>query len=248
MSRTQWIPLAGIVLTCIAPFAKADTVDLTFNTVSPYRAVSITVDNGAHFESTWAGIMQWTRTGGAAIGDPDNTLQTFCVEVTQNVNFSGQYTYTLAPIASTPNDAPPGFVGVWTGMGAAKALMLRELWGQHYASIGVDADKAAAFQLATWNIVYDTDLDVTAGNMRFSLPTGPIPSYATIANQWLTTLDPNGALANLGGITNTTIQDQIYDLPPSPAPLPVPLPSAAWSGLGLMLAIAAARARRALRA
>ena len=80
-----------------------------------------------------------------------------------------------------------------------------------------------------WNIVYDSDSTVTAGD--FKLTSGGGSAYATLANSWLSHIDGTGPKANIVALSSTTAQDQITT--PN-----LPLPSSFWAGLSLMGGVA----------
>jgi hypothetical protein len=130
-------------------------------------------------------------------------------------------------------------------MGAAKAAEIEELFGQHYSSLSTD-DEIQAFQLAIWNIIYDTDTSVEDGAGNFYVIGASENSAAntaggdvldsntiTLADEWLAeAADPSNQDLdndNLQALTGQIgIQDQIT------VGNPVPLPSSAMCGVVLL--------------
>lgn len=229
MSDRRWMPLAGLLLSLMAPMAVADTIDTTFVNVSPRRDVYITDNGGSSVFHVFAGEMLFHRNSGVDLGGIGGLIQAFCVEIRQDVDFGGHYVYDLAPVAQVPNTSP---------MGATKADELSELWGRYF-SIVVDNDSAAAFQLAVWEIVNDTQLDLHAGNFQTVLGPGQTTdgAYVALAQGWLNSLDGTGPKQHLVGLTNSDYQDQITT---------IPAPAAAWGGLALLAACIAAGIRKRL--
>jgi hypothetical protein len=227
----------GLALVGAATAAKAGTVTTTFHTVDPYRIIEFSQDSGNSYESTWAGKFQWTRLGGTEIGSPTGDFTTFCIELNQEINFGGTYTYDVVSL----DKGGTHFPGPGVGMGAARADLISELWGRHYSQI-VGKDTAAAFQLAVWEIVEDSNnRNLAAGRFRARYAgTNSAPAYTTLAQQWLDSLNGQGPRALLDAISNSEHQDQVFYKGASP----IPLPAAAWSGLGLMSVVGALRLRR----
>jgi len=103
------------------------------------------------------------------------------------------------------SDAPiPNMTGQ-TAMGDSKAALLSQLWGQHHSEV-TDANTAASFQLAVWEIVFETSgtLDVTKDSFT--------TSGGTQAQSWLDSLDPDGSKANLVALTNNGKQDVVVEV------------------------------------
>jgi hypothetical protein len=122
-------------------------------------------------------------------------------------------------------------------IGLAKADYLRELWGRFYdpswsAGGNYTAEqkqKAGAFAAAIWEIVYeappsssnqwDVTKDGTAGNLGFYSSS----TSATIANNWLHSLDGTGSKANLRALVNCGAQDYLVEIKETPIPEPATL-------------------------
>ncbi len=91
----------------------------------------------------------------------------WCIELTQYFGFGGNYNDYAASV----------------GSGAA-FTMLGQLFNEAYGST-TDAQHSAAFQLAIWEIVYDSDLDLHAGG--FHVTSGDAATIA-LAQGWLAAL------------------------------------------------------------
>ncbi len=217
--RCWMAPLLGLV--CICTPALAGTVTAQFNTVNPNQIIEFKY-NGGPWEATYAGKFQWTRLGGTQAGNPTGNFVTFCIELTQEINFGGVYTYDVYNLDSAPT----------LGGGALAALRadrIRRLWGLDYNKI-VDGSTAAAFQTAVWEISHDTDMNVLTGAFQARNWNGNSTAFLTTAQDWLNNLNQAGPLLpDIAAIVSPTQQDQIFYRSRA-----VPLPSAAAGGLVLL--------------
>jgi len=216
----------------LASLASADSISASLSAVTPNRIVDISINGGHSYRSILAGAMQWNRTGGDHEGMPTGAFDSFCIELTQYVNYHNNYTFEVVPLETAPR---PGGSGVGQGMMTLKADLLRELWGSHYGE-ATTRDSAAAFQLAVWEIVYDDGVTLNDGSFRVR-PRSTTPLYVTIAQNWLDSLDGHGPKAHLVALSNPCLQDQV---------IAAPLPSAAFGGIALVLVMAVIKIRRNL--
>lgn len=123
---------ASLITACFAlcsSQAMADTVNLSSWT-NGYADVSVHNSTDSHNYSGAAGGFSGTLNG--------NAFQTFCVDLYQTFNFGTTYTDYSAV-------ALPGTV----------ATDLGRLYTSHLADI-TDGNSSAAFQLAAWEIMYET--------------------------------------------------------------------------------------------
>jgi hypothetical protein len=99
----------------------------------------------------------------------------WCIELTQYFGFGNNYSdYGASP-------EPPG---------DAVMTLLGQLFNEAFGDALSDADHSAAFQLAIWEIVYDSSsgiLDLGAGTLRILNDHGN-SNAVTIAKGWLTNL------------------------------------------------------------
>lgn len=222
--------LAALAAGLLAMPAAADTVTATFNSVSPSTIFYYTL-NGSGL-AAYTGQINWTRTGGTQPGLPETAFSTFCIELTQHIQLNHSYTYDVMDLSQASNPA----------MGEGKAQDIGRLWAKYHPLADDSPNNAAAFQVAIWEILYDTDHLLNAGHFRAKYPTA---APATIAQGWLSDLSWNGALPNLLAMKSATAQDQVFvGPPPTPEygnPVAAPLPGAAWGGAVLLGLLAGRR-------
>jgi hypothetical protein len=139
----------------------------------------------------------------------------WCIELTQYFSFGTHYTtqYTAS---------------------AASNTLLSKLFSEAYGMALMDATHSAAFQLAIWEIIYDSgDLHLNSGSFRVTNNYGH-PGTVTLAQTWLDGL--SGASANyaLYFLTSPDHQDFVTAsrIPGVPTTNHVPEPGT----LGLVLA------------
>lgn len=186
--------------------AGAATISATLNGVSPSKSVSISTDGGWHYSKVLAGELDWSRTGGSAAGVPAH-FSTFCIELDETVKSGTNYTYNLGNLLTGPTS-------VSGGMGSSKANLLAELYGRFLSGLTQsDSNYAAAFQIAIWEIVTDSNRNLSSGNFRVKNQ----GSYYTQAQTMLSALNGSGPKLNLQALMQTCVQDQVYV--PEPASL-----------------------------
>ena len=139
----------------------------------------------------------------------------FCVELGSALKLPQSYTPDADPF--TP----------------AVTTKIDRLWTNAYEEVD-DADTAAAFQLALWNTIYDTDSEVTSGLFKVTNK-NLSAAFIVQADAWLDRMDGVGNddwTETAGAFTflerNGAGQNLI-------APVPVPVPAAVWMiGTGLL--------------
>lgn len=251
------LSLLALAIGCAVPsFAKAQTITATLNTVDPYVFGHVNL-SGAGSLDGGIGNIDWTGVS-SNVAPFNSTFNTYCIDLIQDISFGNSYTYTIAPLSSAPNSgAYPGGTPT-TGMGASKADELEALYGVDYGStLGTSASEETAkeaFQLAIWNIVYDTDSTVSSGT--FSAGSDVSTAAISVANGFLSDAlnpsnqqyDATNLIALLG---QNGAQDQIAMNGPVPIdaiPQGAPLPSSGAAGMVLLGAVAAMRLRRRILA
>ncbi len=206
------------------------------SSAAPYTAVSLYADSDGTYPpyevSYDSGIVAGyyahdisAATGsGVYIADP---LMGFCIDLAQSPP-STNTTFDVVALTEAPD---PTFIG--STISAAKAELLRELWGRHY-SLTMTNQQAGEFQLAVWEIVFETSgtYDIAAGSLRSN-------SLNTGTNALLNSLDGTGPKAYLLALTHPEYQDML-------AQTTIPAPGAiCLSGFGLIV-MSWLRTRRSL--
>jgi hypothetical protein len=151
---------------------------------------------------------------GMKVKAPDGEIykqNTFCTDLLQTVTLgSTNNPYTVSPLTVAPDSGP---------MGKIAAENLQRLWSSNYDNLLVDAkikDNCSAFQLAVWEIVYDTKANGTYslldGNFTAS---GHNTQVANLAKQFLkNAVDTSVPLRpGLFALTSPSRQDQLLIIP-----------------------------------
>jgi hypothetical protein len=222
----------------------AATITFTFNGLVNSSAVERSLDSGTSWTTLNVGQMRATVISTSGFSGPVPTVfWTFCVEPQQGVSAGTTYTYTIDPLA----DAPTNVSG---GMGAVKADLLRELYGRFYPMFqdpSLSVTTASALQIATWEIVRETETDVN-GQLVLNLSTGLTRFQNGAANVLPTAQTMLNALQSPGGpmisdiysIRHATAQDLAFR---SEAQVPEP----ATAGLAIVALAAGWTIRRKQR-
>jgi hypothetical protein len=220
MSRNtpSWA-MAVLLLIGLVPTARADTVAATYEGLSAYQKIDLLI-GPKWWPSIETGMLRWDRTGGDHAPNFRGTFTSYCIELEQDIRYGDKVVFDVRDLARAPDPGPV--------MGQTKANYIRELWGRYYTPTP-DDEQAAAFQLALWEIVSDTQWDLGSG--VFQCKTVSFPHTLTVATGYLASLTGNGQGPGLVGLTNPTYQDHLI-------PGQVPLPSTLWSSGALILGLA----------
>lgn len=233
-------------------FASADTVTATLNNVSPSQIVNVYYQ-GAYAGQGYAGSINWTVDSSSGTSAPAGSFGTYCDDLTQDVYIGSTYTYNIVSMINSPDPAPPTNPGQTVGMSTGLAQDITNLYALEYDGIGNDNDKSAAFQIAIWEMEYETNggtPDVSSGNFYV---TGETANAQTLADQYALAAETAGDLTfhnQILDMTSSTAQDQLFLGGPTPQGGPtVPTPAAALGGIPLLGLVAAARKikQRAMR-
>lgn len=197
------VAAAVSALVLLSGAASADTVKAKF-TSSLQKTANITSPALNGNVSTVK--FTWTRTDAPGPGVDavlPNVFTTYCVDLAQTVTGNTNYTFDVLDLADA-------------GYTATQMDLLTNLFAEYFPVVST-ADDSAAFQLAVWNVIYDTDTTTSAGTFRASSPNASIAT----ATSWLGTVSApgfvrNGAAPQLVVLRSPTNQDQIA-LVPSPA-------------------------------
>ena len=153
--------------------AQADTVKLTDYTYTPAKSVNVNLDlAGSANDKTYAGgagEFKGTLNG--------NSFKTYCLDLYESFFFNTTYTdYHI------------------TSLAPAKAFDMGRLITKYRADVDTTVE-AAAFQVALWEILYET-------SSTYSLTSGAFTE--TAANDGVRTL-AQGWLSNLGTVSNVNV-------------------------------------------
>lgn len=236
----RFVSGVAVALVCAAG-AHADTVDLKLLGTAAGKTVKIT--HNGNTKSVFAGQLRHQFSNGVGLGAQFNgEYLTFCTEITQHATSS----------IKTYNVVDPEVVSL-PPIGSFKSDALRNLYsfvGDAPTTVGANADFAAAFQIAVWEIVYDfssiegaSSLDVADGAFT-AVNTNNTALSATIMGHLATffaaALSSPIQSYTLYGLENDTAQDQLIAVPIGDI---VPLPTAGLMGLAGMGVLAARRRR-----
>jgi len=185
LPSSKWLAVSLVFVLAAGSPVRADFLKGTVNGLGSQTQGEIT-------SGYYVGSISWSQAGSSSVpwaGNP--TFYTFCIETSQDVYLGGTYTYQTR----TLNDAPiPG-----AGMGPLAAAQISRMWAADHASLGSDAAKNAAFQIAIWEILGE------------SIPFTVNSTLQTQANSYIAD-SYSGPQANLVALTNGNSQDQIMEL------------------------------------
>lgn len=250
--QVSWTIVAACLLStsslCFAAEYEVE-FDNTFG-----RTVNYTLNGGPLDADIKAGVFTWTVVSSNSSNfpnfSPGKQIQTFCTELTQFVGSE----YDGADVTDVSNPGDPGAPSI----SSIRASLLSELFNRFYkialdesGGVGERKDRAAAFQLAVWelthegtnaddaNLVSNEMLSISDGNFQAEQVSGETGA-TTLANTWLADLEGGRPISdNLFGWINDEHQDQLVFVP-----LP---PSLAMAAVGLIGAVAGRkRLRRCL--
>lgn len=196
--------IAGALV--LSSAAQANLVTVLCTGTGAGRNVSVT--HGTTTANVFAGQLRLTLTN--STGQNVNGLWTsFCTELSQFIYINGAaQTYQVLPVSDLPI---PG-----AGMGSTRANAVARMYAAAAATqYGTDADLAAAFQIAVWEITMDFDgtagsINTGAGSFKGNSLTAAIQSNLTAL--FTAAANLSGAQSTILGIGNSTYQDQLLDV------------------------------------
>lgn len=164
-------------------------------------------------------VIETANAGGfATVRDGGATFESYCVDLYQNISFGNVYgDYTPASSSHTfANSKAPDD--------------LSKLYG--VAGVVNTAVQEAAFQIAVWEIAYETQgpYDLANGSATFVGGTAASSGALVLASSWLASVAHASAGLPVGVLDSPTHQDVIFA--PIPEPSTVALMSIGMLGLG----------------
>ncbi len=194
-----------LALAAVAGTASATVIQARLDSITPRRDMSVSSNGGSSSQTLRSGVNNFTVLG----GDPSllaPAFTGFCIDLNQTIQVGNSYTFTASPLEAAP--VPGG------GMGSVKANQLRELWGRYQLLTTTGSStNAAAFQIAVWEIVFDSGLDLASGAVQV----GGHSATLTLAQGWLNSLngDVTKYAGNVYALTSASGQDMIVPTPGS---------------------------------
>ncbi len=207
----------------LAAAATAGAGTITGKFTSQFsQGANITASGGIYNGNVNTVLYKWTRTDTPGVGGADATIpitfDTYCVDLSQSVKAGTVYTFDLITMTQA-------------GYSAQQQLLLTQLWNSFKPGVDTKAE-SASFQLAVWEIVYDTNLNTSNGtfkvNSSSSLRSSSQNLVTAASNLASNPLTPS---VQLFVLRSNKAQDQIVGIPMVPSPGAVAL-----AGLGLLMA------------
>lgn len=202
---------AGAVLVAMASatVARGDSMTLTFESVSPGRAIGWSLGYGGSGTSS-GGVYNWA--GG---------VRTFCAQLEENIAYGQSVTYHVVDPAMVPDGSESNSPSDPGNMGEEKSMQIQTayaLWWNE--TLLASADLSAAFQMLIWEIIHEQD--AMGGGYQISAGSAQFTSTATVQTQataWLDEInmridaDDLLTFSRLRGLTSLDRQDQLIVVP-----------------------------------
>jgi hypothetical protein len=252
------VVLVGVLAVVCPATARAGTITLLNDFSGP--AVQYTfIDEGAAktFTPLFLGSILMTADG-ADLGALDGrTFEAYCVDIRGPI-LEGEF-----PGINEPYQATTGLMSTWQAEDGLNTEAAGRAAAWLYTEIAADFDdntlsvERTAMQMALWNVLYDDDDSVLAGEGNFYVSNDLGTGVTALANEYLDELFAAGDISasdapwiqlnDIGVDPSTGIRKSAQDfIGPNPETTPVPEPSAGLLlGMGAM-SLAAFRSRKTL--
>jgi hypothetical protein len=225
-----------VLLAMAAGEVRGDSVCATLS-VGPADIVTLS-DSDPGFGSlytgaVYAGELDWTPVATPADPNPGSPFSTYCIDIFSDIYLGQSYTYNVLPLGSALSPNTPWASTQYKTLLATAVCDIELLWGKYYdciyqgSSPQDTADRAAAFQIDIWKIIYGKDLVVS--------PAWGSTGWECYQSKWLSNL--GNTPDQLVALDSSAAQDQTMIAS-------VPCPSALAGGIavcGLMVTVSAVR-------
>jgi hypothetical protein len=159
-----------VLLAMAAGEVRGDSVCATLS-VGPADIVTLS-DSDPGFGSlytgaVYAGELDWTPVATPADPNPGSPFSTYCIDIFSDIYLGQSYTYNVLPLGSALSPNTPWASTQYKTLLATAVCDIELLWGKYYDCIYQGsspqdiADRAAAFQIDIWKIIYGKDLVVS---------------------------------------------------------------------------------------
>lgn len=195
------VGLVALQLTAVQAVALTETVFQGFALDNPTTSER---EGWAYTNNSVGGVSENPQTGQWRLTHQGTTYDTYCIDPLQALRFGDLYrSFTMVgAIAGDSMSFTP-----------AQLERINKLYESSYDAGRQSADASAAFQLAIWEILYDSNLDITEGNfftITGSNPTDTSAEVLELTQGMLLGLDER-SVGNweFHRLVNPVIQDQL---------------------------------------
>lgn len=212
--------LCGSVLLAVGAAAAEGSVTMAFQSADSGASSTTTIiagpAAGVHNSPT-PGALVWTQSAplNPNYPTPPATFKTYCSEINAFATYSS--------VVYNEDTNVSGLLGSFADSGLGK------LWLQYDAG-NLSGKDATAFQLAVWNLIYDSDYTLNSGNLTATASDSAVITEANDMLAWLQA-NPTADSATMYVLTNESYQDQIVGFPGTGEPPPIPEPATISIGL-----------------
>ena len=258
MIRKLFVAVVAAVSLC-AVQAGAMSMTLTLTGVGPTGTVTLGgTQSGLDHGTFYAGVLDWK--------DGSNTpYYSYCIDDSHTISINNTYHFNALHANGTDGALPASLNYITSS--ATKLSAIGYLFAQHDTGVGAPGDllatnhnsisgsDASAFQVALWDVIYDTpgSLAISGNSTSLSIPlsfSDLSPGSLSTADSWAVAAI-NAAVANSNYVNPNLImwaatdsgQNQAF-FTYSPNTPVAPAPSSVFGGLALLGVLGASKLRR----